>query len=157
MQWLMLQMGGIGPMMGQANMFYRYFPEKIPATIDRYQGEIKRLLRVLDTQLAAHEYLAGDYSIANIANFAWVRMHGWAGVSIDTMPNLTRWLQSTKQRPKVQQGLLMPASKTTWKRMSTRRRRLWQRLRGVLLNAASRAKSQSVEILTAFNGENLDC
>jgi GST-like protein len=110
LQWLMFQMGGIGPMMGQANVFYRYFPEKIPAAIDRYQGEVKRLLRVLDTQLAAHEYLAGDYSIADIANFTWVRMHGWAGVSIDTMPNVARWLNTIKQRPAVQKGLLMPAS-----------------------------------------------
>lgn len=110
LQWLMFQMGGIGPMMGQANVFYRYFPEKIPAAIDRYQGEVKRLLRVLDTQLAAHEYLAGDYSIADIANFTWVRMHGWAGVGIDDLPNVARWLHTIKLRPAVQQGLLMPAS-----------------------------------------------
>lgn len=110
LQWLMFQMGGIGPMMGQANVFYRYFPQKIPAAIDRYQGEVKRLLGVLDTQLAAHEYLAGDYSIADIANFTWVRMHGWAGVSIDTLPNVRRWLNTIKQRPAVQKGLLMPVS-----------------------------------------------
>jgi GST-like protein len=110
LQWLMFQMGGIGPMMGQANVFYRYFPEKIPAAIDRYQGEVKRLLRVLDTQLAAHEYLAGDYSIADIANFTWVRMHGWAGVGIDDLPNVARWLHTIKLRPAAQQGLLMPAS-----------------------------------------------
>ena len=68
MQWLMFQMGGIGPMMGQANVFYRYLPEKIPLAIHRYQNESKRLFRVLDTHLAEHEWLAGDYSIADIAN-----------------------------------------------------------------------------------------
>jgi len=73
LQWLMFQMGGIGPMMGQANVFFRYFPEKIQPAIDRYQGESKRLFRVLDGHLKDHEYLAGDYSIADIANWAWVR------------------------------------------------------------------------------------
>jgi GST-like protein len=79
LQWLMFQMGGIGPMMGQANVFYRYFPEKIQPAIDRYQGESTRLFRVLDGHLADHEYLAGDYSIADIANWAWVRTHKWSG------------------------------------------------------------------------------
>ena len=92
MQWLMFQMGGVGPMMGQANVFYRYFPEKIQPAIDRYQGESRRLLRVLDTHLAQHEYLAGDYSIADIANWAWVRTHKWSGVAIDDLPHLRRWL-----------------------------------------------------------------
>ncbi|MBV5345776.1 MAG: glutathione S-transferase N-terminal domain-containing protein, partial [Rhodoferax sp.] len=68
LQWLMFQMGGVGPMMGQANIFFRYFPEKIQAAIDRYQGESKRLFRVMDTHLAHNEYLADDYSIADIAN-----------------------------------------------------------------------------------------
>ena len=79
-QWLMFQMGGIGPMMGQANVFFRYLPEKIPLAIDRYQGEVRRLFGVLDARLAEHEYLAGDYSIADIANWAWVRTHKWSGV-----------------------------------------------------------------------------
>ena len=83
MQWLMFQMGGVGPMQGQANVFFRYFDEKIPAAISRYQNETKRLYTVLDTRLQDHEYLAGDYSIADIANWSWVRIHGWAGV--DTM------------------------------------------------------------------------
>jgi glutathione S-transferase len=69
-QWLMFQMGGIGPMMGQANVFYRYAPERIPYAIDRYQREVRRLFEVLNTQLADHEYLAGDYSIADIANWS---------------------------------------------------------------------------------------
>ncbi|HQC81690.1 MAG TPA: glutathione S-transferase N-terminal domain-containing protein, partial [Accumulibacter sp.] len=69
-QWLMFQMGGIGPMMGQANVFLRYFPEKIQPAIDRYQGECRRLFRVLDGHLQQHDYLADDYSIADIANWA---------------------------------------------------------------------------------------
>ena len=82
-QWLMFQMAGIGPMMGQANVFYRYFPEKLQPAIDRYHGEVRRLFGVLDGRLADHEYLAGDYSIADIANWAWVRGHDWSGVPID--------------------------------------------------------------------------
>jgi GST-like protein len=78
-QWLMFQVGGVGPMMGQANVFFRYFPEKIQPAIDRYQGECRRLFRVLDGHLKEHEYLAGDYSIADIANWAWVRTHRWSG------------------------------------------------------------------------------
>ncbi len=109
-QWLMFQMGGIGPMMGQANVFYRYFPEKIQAAIDRYQGESRRLFRVLDTRLREHEYLAGDYSIADIANWAWVRTHKWSGVPVDDLPHLQRWIEAIRARPAVQKGLLMPPS-----------------------------------------------
>jgi GST-like protein len=109
-QWLMFQMGGIGPMMGQANVFFRYFPEKIQPAIDRYQGEAKRLFRVLDRHLAGHEFLAGDYSIADIANWAWVRTHNWSGVAIDDLPHLQRWVETIRQRPAVQLGLLQPPS-----------------------------------------------
>ncbi|HEY9095686.1 MAG TPA: glutathione S-transferase N-terminal domain-containing protein [Hydrogenophaga sp.] len=108
MQWLMFQMGGIGPMMGQANVFYRYFPEKIPAVIDRYQGESRRLFGVLDGHLKHHEYLAGDYSIADIANWAWVRTHRWSGVSIDGLPHLKRWRDALRARPAVARGIEMP-------------------------------------------------
>jgi GSH-dependent disulfide-bond oxidoreductase len=111
LQWLMFQMGGIGPMMGQANVFYRYFPEKLPAAIDRYQGECRRLFRVLDTHLRHHEYLAGGYSIADIANWAWVRTHGWSGVPVDGMPHLQRWLALVGDRPAVRKGITMPPSK----------------------------------------------
>jgi GST-like protein len=110
LQWLMFQMGGIGPMMGQANVFFRYFPEKIPAAIDRYQGECKRLFRVLDGHLEHHEYLAGDYSIADIANWAWVRTHRWSGVEIDDLPHLKRWRNAIRARPAVQRGIEQPAS-----------------------------------------------
>ncbi|MDM7942124.1 MAG: glutathione S-transferase N-terminal domain-containing protein [Hydrogenophaga sp.] len=111
MQWLMFQMGGIGPMMGQANVFFRYFPEKIPAVIDRYQGESKRLFRVLDAQLKDHEFLAGDYSIADIANWAWVRTHRWSGVEVDDLPNLVRWRDAIRSRAAVQRGIERPASR----------------------------------------------
>jgi GST-like protein len=110
LQWLMFQMGGIGPMMGQANVFFRYFPERIQPAIDRYQGEVKRLFRVLDGQLARNEYLAGDYSIADIANWAWVRTHNWSGVAIDELPNLARWRDQIRARPAVQRGIEMPPS-----------------------------------------------
>ncbi|PWR22921.1 glutathione S-transferase family protein [Zavarzinia aquatilis] len=107
-QWLMFQMGGVGPMMGQANVFYRYMPEKIPVAINRYQTEAKRLLTVLDTRLAGAEFLAGDYSIADIANFCWARTHSWSGVAIDDLPHLARWLAAIEARPAVQRGLKVP-------------------------------------------------
>ena len=110
LQWLMFQMGGIGPMMGQANVFYRYFPEKIQPAIDRYQGECRRLFRVLDGRLAQHEYLAGEYSIADIANWAWVRTHRWSGVDTDGLPHLQRWIAQIRQRPAVQRGIERPPS-----------------------------------------------
>lgn len=108
MQWLMFQMGGVGPMQGQAHVFYRYFPEKIPAAIERYQKETKRLYTVLNDRLADVEYLAGDYSIADIANWAWVRKYEWAGVPIDDLPHLTRWLTALEARPQLQKGCRVP-------------------------------------------------
>ena len=108
MQWLMFQMGGIGPMMGQANVFYRYYPEKIQPAIDRYQGEVRRLFTVLDQRLAGNEYLAGDYSIADIANWAWVRTHRWSGVPVDGLPHLERWIGQLAARPACQKGVDVP-------------------------------------------------
>jgi glutathione S-transferase/GST-like protein len=108
MQWLMFQMGGIGPMMGQANVFFRYFPEKIQPAIDRYHGEVRRLFAVLDTQLDGREYLAGDYSIADIANWAWVRTHKWSGVALDGLPNLERWVAQLAARPACLRGIDVP-------------------------------------------------
>jgi GST-like protein len=110
MQWLMFQMGGVGPMMGQANAFFRYLPEKIPLTIDRYQGESKRLFRVLDGHLKGHEYLAGDYSIADIANWAWVRTYRWSGIEVDDLPHLKRWRDQIRERPAAQRGIQIPPS-----------------------------------------------
>lgn len=107
-QWLMSQMSGIGPMQGQANVFYRYAAEKIPYAIERYQTETKRLYRVLDKRLEHREYLAGDYSIADIANWAWVSIHFWAGVDIDDLPHLQRWIKAIGARPAVQRGIEVP-------------------------------------------------
>jgi glutathione S-transferase len=108
MQWLMFQMGGIGPMMGQANVFYRYFPEKIPAAIDRYQNECRRLFTVLDTHLANHEWLADDYSIADIANWCWVRTYKWSGASIEGLNSLERWMLAMRDQPGMQKGIVVP-------------------------------------------------
>jgi glutathione S-transferase len=107
-QWLMFQMGGVGPMMGQANVFYRYAPEKIPYAIDRYQREVRRLFEVLDTRLADREYLAGQYSIADIANWSWVRGYKWSGVEINGLDHLQRWLDAIAQRPAVLRGVDVP-------------------------------------------------
>ena len=107
-QWLMFQMGGIGPMMGQANVFFRYFPEKIQPAIDRYQGESARLFGVLDRQLADNEWLAGDYSIADIANWCWVRIYDWSGIDIAPFPHLQRWMAAIDARPAAQRGITIP-------------------------------------------------
>ena len=107
-QWLMFQMGGVGPMMGQANVFYRYAPEQIPYAIDRYQRESRRLFEVLDGHLASNEFLAGDYSIADIANFAWARVYHWPGVDIEGLDHLQRWMSAIDARPEVQRGLAVP-------------------------------------------------
>jgi GSH-dependent disulfide-bond oxidoreductase len=108
LQWLMFQMGGVGPMMGQANVFFRYFPEKLQPAIDRYQNEVKRLFSVLDRQLESNEYLAGDYSIADIANWSWVRTHNWSGVSIEPFPQVKRWADTIAARPAAQKGITVP-------------------------------------------------
>ncbi|MEP1205823.1 MAG: glutathione S-transferase family protein [Rhizobiaceae bacterium] len=108
LQWLMFQMGGIGPMQGQANVFLRYFPEKIPAAIERYQNETKRLYGVLDGQLSDNEFLAGDYSIADIANWSWVRVHNFAGVGLEAFPNVKRWLDQLEARPALMRGAAIP-------------------------------------------------
>ncbi|MBR9859010.1 MAG: glutathione S-transferase [Gammaproteobacteria bacterium] len=108
-QWLMFQMGGVGPMMGQANVFYRYFPEKIPAAIERYQHEGRRLFEVMNGQLAHHRYLAGDdYSIADMATWPWVRGYEWSSINIDGLDHLQRWLNELALRPACQKGIVTP-------------------------------------------------
>ena len=107
-QWLMFQMGGIGPMMGQANVFYRYFPEKIPSAIERYHNEVKRLFTVLNTRLADNDFLAGDYSIADIANWCWAKTYAWSGVAIDDLPHLQRWIDAIAERPAAVKGIEVP-------------------------------------------------
>jgi glutathione S-transferase len=95
-------------MMGQANVFFRYFPEKLQGAIDRYQHESRRLLEVLDGRLADHEYLAGDYSIADIANWCWARTHEWSGVDVSGLDHLKRWIDSVAARPAVARGANIP-------------------------------------------------
>jgi glutathione S-transferase len=113
LQWLMWQMGGLGPMHGQANVFVRYFPEKLPSVIARYQTETMRLLRVMNTRLSDHEFLAGAYSIADIACYPWVAQHDWAGLDISELPHLTRWLTTLAARPAVQRGSAIPTPQST--------------------------------------------
>jgi glutathione S-transferase len=107
-QWLMFQMGGVGPMMGQANVFLRYMPEKIQPAIDRYQNEGRRLFEVLDGHLADREWLAGDFSIADIANWCWVRTHRWSGIDADGLVHLARWKDAIKERPACRRGTEVP-------------------------------------------------
>ena len=107
-QWLMFQMGGVGPMMGQANVFFRYAPEKIEFAISRYQRESRRLLEVLNGQLKGREFLVDEYSIADIANFSWVHTHNWSGVDIDGLDDLQGWLDRMRARKAVSRGLEIP-------------------------------------------------
>lgn len=109
LQWLMFQMGGVGPMMGQANVFYRYFPEKIQPAIDRYQHECRRLFEVLNTRLEQSRYLAGDeITIADFANWAWVRTHNWSGASVEGLEHLMRWVNELYERPGCVAGIHKP-------------------------------------------------
>ena len=104
-QWLMFQMGGIGPLLGQAHHFRAYAPEKIPYAIDRYTNEANRLYNVLDVRLKNHEYLADEYSIADIATFPWLRSYERQGVDINEYPNVKRWFDAISDRPAVKRGL----------------------------------------------------
>ena len=104
-QWLMFQMGGLGPMLGQAHHFRRYAPEPIPYAIDRYTREAARLYNVMDRRLAEKEYLAGDYSIADIASFPWIRPFKHQGQALEDYPHLKRWFDAIAARPAVERGL----------------------------------------------------
>jgi len=108
LQWLMFQMGGLGPMQGQAHVFFRYAPEKIEYAIKRYQKETMRLYSVLDKQLNGKKYLAGDLSIADIAAWPWVRSHLWAGLDIKRFSNLNKWLKMLADRDAFQKGIEVP-------------------------------------------------
>ena len=107
-QWLMFQMSGIGPMQGQANVFYRYLDDKIPVAISRYQNECRRLYEVLDKQLKDKEWLCEDFSIADIANWCWVRVYYWAGININGLDNLKRWMDLMENRPACIKGVQTP-------------------------------------------------
>ena len=123
-QWLMFQMGGVGPMMGQANVFTRYFPERIPSVIDRYRREGRRLFEVLDGHLATNEYLAGDYSIADIANWSWVHTYEWPGIDMAGLDNLKRWMDEIAARPAVQKGRSVPPREQDPDKMAANARKM---------------------------------
>lgn len=108
-QWLMFQKAGIGPMQGQANVFYRYTDEKIQYAIDRYQKETRRLYEVLNTRLKDNEYLAGqEYSIADISTYPWIHVHEWAGIELHDLDHLIRWKEAVGERPAVKRGMDVP-------------------------------------------------
>jgi len=108
-QWVVWQMAGLGPMMGQLNVFRHYFPERLPSVVERYSRESYRLFGVLEGQLASHAYVAGDeYSIADIACWPWVLAHGWSELSLADYPALKRWFELVGERPAVKRGLLVP-------------------------------------------------
>ena len=112
LQWLMWQMGGLGPMLGQANHFVRYAPEKIPYAIDRYTKEAKRLLNVLDKELSQHAFLGGDeYSIADMASWPWTRAYANLGIDFAEHPNVRRWFETIEARPAVQRGVQVLAER----------------------------------------------
>ena len=111
MQWLMFQASGIGPMQGQAVAFERYFPEDVAAARQRYHNETRRLYAVLDTRLAGRDWLAADaFSIADIANWSWIRSHRWARVPTDGLDHLERWMDRMRARPACARGLNIPPS-----------------------------------------------
>lgn len=104
-QWLMWQMGSLGPMLGQAHHFRRYAPETFPYAVERYTSEAARLYRVMNRRLEEAEYLAGDYSLADMAVYPWLRAHEWQGQKLENFPNVQRWYSSVRARPAVQRGL----------------------------------------------------
>jgi GSH-dependent disulfide-bond oxidoreductase len=104
-QWLMWQMGGLGPMCGQTHHFRQYAPEKIPYAIDRYTNEVNRLYGVLNRQLEGKDYICGDYSIADMAAFPWVRPYERQGQDLNQFPNLKAWFQRMEARPAVKRAV----------------------------------------------------
>jgi GST-like protein len=111
LQWLMFQMGGVGPMLGQAHHFRLYAPEKIEYAINRYTNEARRLYAVMDKRLAEVPYFAGEYGIADIAIFPWTRSHERQGVDLASYPNFKRWFDAVGARPAVQRGVQVLADR----------------------------------------------
>jgi GST-like protein len=109
LQWLMFQMGGLGPMLGQTHHFLRAAPEPVPYAIKRYKDETRRLYGVLDKRLAEAKHLAGEYSIADIASYPWVARHEWHQIELGDFPNVKRWYDAIGARPAVQRGMKVPA------------------------------------------------
>ena len=115
MQWLMFQMSAIGPMQGQANVFFRYMEKKIPVAISRYQNECRRLYEVLDKQLQDNKWICGDYSIADIATWPWIKIYFWAGIDISNLDNLCRWMGQMERRKACKAGILIPKRESSKK------------------------------------------
>ena len=109
LQWLMFQMGGVGPMFGQVHHFLRAAKEQVPYAIERYTNETRRLYGVLDARLESERYLAGDYSIADIATYPWVARYEWHRTRLEDFPNVKRWFDAISARPAVQRGMKVPA------------------------------------------------
>ncbi len=108
LEWLMFQMGGVGPFFGQAHHFRRFAPEEVPYAIKRYTDEARRIYGVLDKRLGEVEYLAGDYTIADIATFPWTARHEWQGVELEEFANVKRWYDAIAARPAVARGMDVP-------------------------------------------------
>ncbi|MHC5747600.1 MAG: glutathione binding-like protein [Nostoc sp.] len=108
LQWLMFQMGGVGPMFGQLNHFKRFAPEKLPYAIERYEKETLRIYSVLDKQLQDNEFICGNYSIADVATYPWIAIYEFQGLTLDNYPNLKRWVDMVQHRPAVQRGMQVP-------------------------------------------------
>jgi GST-like protein len=115
MQWLMFQMSAVGPMQGQANVFFRYMDEKIPVAISRYQNECRRLYKVLDQQLQDNKWICGEYSIADIATWPWIKIYFWAGIDISNLDNLARWMEQMERRKACKAGILVPKRESSKK------------------------------------------
>jgi GST-like protein len=109
LQWLMFQMGGVGPMFGQVHHFLRAAKEPVPYAIERYTKETRRLYGVLNERLKDHEYLAGEYSIADIATYPWVARYEWHKARLEDFPDVKRWYAAMSERPAVQKGMAVPA------------------------------------------------
>ena len=122
-QWLMFQMGGVGPMLGQVHHFRTYAPEQIPYAIERYTGEAKRLYGVVNRRLGEAEYLAGEYGIADIATFPWLRYWEKQGITLSDYPNVARWLAVIEQRPAVERALKILADRVDKQKPFTDRQR----------------------------------
>ncbi len=108
LQWLMFQMGGVGPMFGQAHHFLRNAKETVPYAVDRYAKESRRLYSVMNQHLATHDYLADEYSVADIATYPWVARHEWHKVDLADFPHVLRWFNAIKARPAVERGMKVP-------------------------------------------------
>ncbi len=109
LQWLMFQMGGVGPIFGQVHHFLRAAKDPVPYAIERYGKEKDRLYQVLDKRLKSQQYLAGEYSIADIATYPWVARYEWHKTDLNAVPNVKRWFDAISARPAVQRGMAVPA------------------------------------------------